>query len=110
MLRTTCSEPMDDGMCYDFERFFKKVVSDDHPLCPVCRHPFNGTCEDCGVFIEEPEFIVHHLYNYNAKPQRAYHKLDHFKEALGQFQGREGKTIPPEILHHIKNDSDSSVK
>jgi hypothetical protein len=62
----------------------------------------NKLCEDCGCFIEEPEFIVNDLYNYNARPQRAYHRLDHFKEVLGQFQGREGKTISPEILHQIK--------
>ena len=106
MLCLTCNEQMDDGVCYDCEWFFKKEVNSEQLLCPVCRHPFNEnkTCEDCGVFIDEPEFIVHDLYNYNAKPQRAYHRLDHFKEVLGQFQGREGKTIPPEILHQIKDE------
>ena len=91
---------MDDGMCYDCEWFFKKVDVDVQLLCPQCRQPFseNKICEDCGFFIEEQEFIVNDLYNYNARPQRAYHRLDHFKEVLGQFQGREGKTIPPEIL------------
>ena len=95
---------MDDGMCYDCEWFFKKVDEDVQLLCPLCHQPFseNKMCEDCGCFIEEPEFIVNDLYNYNARPQRAYHRLDHFKEVLGQFQGREGKTIPPEILHQIK--------
>ena len=106
MICQTCCEPMDDGMCYDCEWFFKKVVVDEHLLCPQCRQPFseNKICEDCGFFIEEQEFIVNDLYNYNARPQRAYHRLDHFKEVLGQFQGREGKTIPPEILHQIKNE------
>ncbi len=96
---------MDDGMCYDCEWFFKKVDVDVRLLCPQCRQPFseNKICEECGFFIEEQEFIVNDLYNYNARPQRAYHRLDHFKEVLGQFQGREGKTIPPEILHQIKN-------
>ena len=61
-------------------------------------------CEDCGCFIEEQEFIVNDLYNYNVRPQRAYHRLDHFKEVLGQFQSREGKTITLEILHQIKNE------
>ena len=59
-------------------------------------------CEDCGIFYDEPEFIVTDLYNYIARPKRSYHRLDHFKEVLGQFQGREGKHIPPEILHQIK--------
>jgi hypothetical protein len=102
---------MDDGMCYDCEWFFKK----DKPLepdilCPQCHQPFskNKMCEDCGCFIEEQEFIVNDLYNYNARPQRAYHRLDHFKEVLGQFQGRDGKTIPTEILHQIKYEVSAS--
>ena len=104
MLCQVCHEPMEDGMCYDCEWFFKKVVIEEQLLCPHCRKPFseNKMCEECGCFIEEQEFIVHDLYNYKALPQRAYHRLDHFKEVLGQFQGREGKTIPPEILDKIK--------
>ena len=73
-------------------------------LCPECRQPFSESkmCEECGIFYDEPEYIVYDLYNYNARPQRLYNRLDHFKEVLGQFQGREGKHIPPEILHQIK--------
>ena len=73
-------------------------------LCPECGQPCSEykMCEDCGIFHDEPEFIVTDLYNYIARPKRSYHRLDHFKEVLGQFQGREGKHIPPEILHQIK--------
>ena len=73
-------------------------------LCPMCNEPMSEDemCYECGCFFEKQEFIVTDLYNYNARPQRAYHRLDHFKEVLGQFQGREGKQIPPEILHQIK--------
>ena len=73
-------------------------------LCPECGQPFSEykMCEDCGILCDEPEFIVTDLYNYIARPKRSYHRLDHFKEVLGQFQGREGKHIPPEILHQIK--------
>jgi hypothetical protein len=97
---------MDDGMCYDCEWFFNKVEIEFQFLCPHCQKPFseNKRREDCGCFIEEQEFIVNDLYNYNARPQRAYHRLDHFKEVLGQFQGREGKHIPLEILDNIKNE------
>jgi hypothetical protein len=59
-------------------------------------------CEDCGVFFDEPEYIVYDLYNYQAKPQRFYNRLDHFKEVLSQFQGSEGKEIPKEIVEQIK--------
>ena len=73
-------------------------------LCPECRQPFpeSKMCEECGIFYDEQEYIVTDLYNYIARPKRSYHRLDHFKEVLGQFQGREGKHIPPEILHQIK--------
>ena len=73
-------------------------------LCPECHQPMSeeGMCYECGCFFEKQEFIVTDLYNYNARPQRSYHRLDHFKEVLGQFQGREGKQIPPEILHQIR--------
>ena len=73
-------------------------------LCPECRQPFSESkmCEECGIFYDEPEYIVHDLYNYQARPQRLYNRLDHFKEVLGQFQGREGKNIPPAILHQMK--------
>ena len=72
-------------------------------LCPECGQPFSEykMCEDCGILYDEPEYIVTDLYNYIARPKRSYHRLDHFKEVLGQFQGREGKHIPPEILHQI---------
>ena len=73
-------------------------------LCPECKKTIEKMCDDCGCFYDRPEFIVTDLYNYNAKPQRLYNRLDHFKEVLGQFQGREGKQIPPEILQRIEAD------
>ncbi len=59
-------------------------------------------CYECGCYNEEHAFLVYDLYNYKARPQRSYHRLDHFKEVLGQFQGRGGKQIPAEILHQLK--------
>ena len=53
MICQTCCEPMDDGMCYDCEWFFKKVDVDVQLLCPQCRQPFseNKICEDCGCLL-----------------------------------------------------------
>jgi hypothetical protein len=59
-------------------------------------------CEECGIFFPTQEFVVHDLYNYIAKIERCYKKLDHFKEVLCQFQAREGKQIPAEILQKIR--------
>ena len=108
MLCPTCCEPLyEEGICYDCDWFFKKeALPKTDLLCQQCYQPLskNETCCECGCFFEKPEFIVTDLYNYNARPQRSYHRLDHFKEVLGQFQGREGKHIPPEILHKIKHE------
>jgi len=71
-------------------------------LCPECRKPIETLCGDCGCFYDKPELIVTDLYNYRARPQRLYNRLDHFKEVVGQFQGKEGKRIPTEILERIK--------
>ena len=65
-----------------------------------------GMCAECGVSFDEPELIVTDLYNYRAKPQRVYSRLDHFKEVLGQFQGREGKNIPQEVIDEIRAEID----
>ena len=54
--------------------------------------------------VDKPEFIVTDLYNYRAHPKRLYQRLDHFKEVLGQFQGREGKHTPPEILQQLRTE------
>ena len=69
-------------------------------LCPMCNEPMSEDemCYECGCFFEKQEFIVTDFYNYNARPKRSYNRLDHFKEVLGQFQGREGKDVPPEIF------------
>ena len=61
-------------------------------------------CADCGIFYDNQEFVVTDLTNYLVKHKRVYKKLDHFKEVLGQFQGREGKIVPGEVLQKIKSD------
>ena len=66
-------------------------------------------CEECGVFYETQEFIVTDLSNFKIKHRRIYKRLDHFKEVLSQFQGKEGKDIPRTVIERlresIKNDS-----
>ena len=78
-------------------------------LCPMCREPMKDMCEECGVFYETQEFIVTDLSNFKIKHKRIYKRLDHFKEVLSQFQGKEGKDIPRTVIERlresIKNDS-----
>ena len=78
-------------------------------ICPMCREPMGEMCEVCGVFYETQEFIVTDLSNFKIKHKRIYKRLDHFKEVLSQFQGKEGKDIPRTVIERlresIKNDS-----
>ena len=53
-------------------------------------------------FYETQEFIVTDLSNFKIKHKRIYKRLDHFKEVLSQFQGKEGKDIPKGIIERIK--------
>ena len=71
-------------------------------ICPMCREPMGEMCEECGVFFEKQEFIVTDLSNFKIKHKRIYKRLDHFKEVLSQFQGKEGKEIPKELVEKIR--------
>ena len=54
-----------------------------------------------GVFRKQ-EFIVTDLSNFKVEHLRIYKRLDHFKEVLSQFQGKEGKDIPKELVEQIR--------
>ena len=64
----------------------------------MCREPMKEMCEECGVFYEKQEYIVTDFSNFKIKYQRVYKRLGHFKEVLCQFQGKEGKEIPKEVV------------
>ena len=53
-------------------------------------------------FYETQEFIVTDFSNFKVKHRRIYKRLDHFKEVLSQFQGKEGKEIPKEVVDLIR--------
>ena len=68
----------------------------------MCREPMGEMCEECGVFFEKQEFVVTDLSNFKIKHKRIYKRLDHFKEVLSQFQGKEGKEIPKEVVDKLR--------
>ena len=72
-------------------------------ICPECKAPMYKMCDVCGVFYDEPVFEVTDLSNYNIKHKRDYKKMDHFKEVLNQFQGREDKHIPQTVLEIVRS-------
>ena len=71
-------------------------------LCPMCREPMEEMCYECGVFYEKPEYIVTVLSTFKIKHKRVYKRLNHFKEVLSQFQGKEGKDIPKEVIERVR--------
>ena len=70
-------------------------------LCPMCREPMGEMCEECGVF-EKQEYVITDIRNLQIRHRRVYKRLDHFKEILSQFQGKEGKEIPNEVVDRIR--------
>ena len=73
--------------------------------CPECHQiiPEDGICQECGIFFDKPMFEVHDLHNYKVQQKRDYKKLDHFKEVLNQFQGKEMREIPVEIVQGVRD-------
>ena len=71
-------------------------------LCPMCREPMGEMCEECGVFFERERYIVTDFNNFQIRHMRIYQRLDHFKEVLSQFQGKEGKDIPNDVVERIR--------
>ena len=71
-------------------------------LCPMCREPMGEMCEECGVFFEKQEYVITDFRNLQIRHRRVYKRLDHFKEILSQFQGKEGKEIPNEVVDRIR--------
>ncbi len=72
-------------------------------LFPMCREPMGEMCEECGIFFEMQEFIVTDLSNFRVKRRRIYKRLDRFKDVLSQFQGKEEKDTPKEVVESIRD-------
>jgi hypothetical protein len=71
--------------------------------CPECQQDISeGMCYECGIFFEKPVFEVHDLHKYKVQQTRDYKKLDHFKEVLKQFQGKEMRDIPDKVIQCVR--------
>ena len=72
--------------------------------CPSCYKPMIDMCYECGVFYDKPEYVVNDLQDYIPKYKRCYCRLDHFREIINQYQGKEGKDIPKHVIDKIKEE------
>jgi len=81
----------------------------------VCKYCFKGELiplEDEGILIcnlcarHVPYLIENEKPSYKEPPKEvcfyAYKRINHFKEILAQFQGKETTQIPPEVIENIK--------
>jgi hypothetical protein len=81
----------------------------------ICQHCFKGELiplEDEGILIcnncstNTPYLIENEKPSYKEPPKEvcfyAYKRINHFKEILAQFQGKETTQIPPEVIENIK--------
>ena len=81
-------------------------------ICQVCHkgelipHDDEGilVCNKC--FRNLPYLIENEKPSYKEPPKEvcfyAYKRINHFKEILSQFQGKETTQIPPEVIDNIK--------
>jgi hypothetical protein len=81
----------------------------------ICKYCYKGEMvplEDEGILIcvscsrHIPYLIENEKPSYKEPPKEvcfyAYKRINHFKEILAQFQGKETTQIPPEVIENIK--------
>jgi len=81
-------------------------------ICNYCNNGEMTPLEDEGVLIcnscsrSIPYLIENEKPSYKEPPKEicfyAYKRINHFKEILSQFQGKETTQIPPEVIVNIK--------
>ena len=81
-------------------------------ICAVCHKGELIPIEEDGVLVcnncsrSIPYLIENEKPSYKEPPKEvcfyAYKRINHFKEILAQFQGKETTQIPPEVIENIK--------
>ena len=96
-----------DGSHLDVNDFVR-----DTDICNVCRNGEIVALEDEGILIcnkcavSIPYLIENEKPSYKEPPKEvcfyAYKKINHFKEILSQFQGKETTQIPDYVIEQLK--------
>lgn len=81
-------------------------------ICQICHKGELVPIDDEGILIcnscsrSIPYLIENEKPSYKEPPKEvcfyAYKRINHFKEILAQFQGKETTQIPPEVIENIK--------
>jgi len=121
-LKTKKKEYFLDNSKYIFEYFENKkdisvgnkavASTNKSDICKVCHVGELIPLEDEGVLVcnncsrSIPYLIENEKPSYKEPPKEvcfyAYKRINHFKEILSQFQGKETTQIPPEVVEDIK--------
>ena len=96
-----------DDSCFDMKSYVYQA--------DICNYCYNGELiplEDEGILIcntcsrNIPYLIENEKPSFKEPPKEvcfyAYKRINHFKEILSQFQGKETTQIPPEVIENIK--------
>lgn len=88
------------------------LYTNDGDICIYCKKGELITVEDDGVLLcnncykNVPYLVENEKPSYKEPPKEvcfyAYKKINHFKEILSQFQGKETTQIPDEVIENIK--------
>lgn len=89
---------------------------DDESFCPVCstrmmeRSSTNGTCRNCGYYIDNLVENTEETCSYDRISQAASHrkftykKINHFRETIRQAQGKTNPNIPKHVIEAIREE------
>ena len=96
-----------DDIFIDVNTFIRQT-----DVCQICHKGELIPLEDEGIlmcnicFRSIPYLIENEKPSYKEPPKEvcfyAYKRINHFKEILAQFQGKETTQIPPEVIENIK--------
>lgn len=96
-----------DDIFLDINQFISQT-----DICQYCHNGELIPLEDEGILIcnscsrNIPYLIENEKPSYKEPPKEvcfyAYKRINHFKEILAQFQGKETTQIPPEVIDNIK--------
>ena len=96
-----------DDIFIDVNTFIRQTA-----VCQICHKGELIPLEDEGIlmcnicFRSIPYLIENEKPSYKEPPKEvcfyAYKRINHFKEILAQFQGKETTQIPPDVIENIK--------
>lgn len=87
----------------------KEIIINNDIICILCKQPFNGVCEYCGITSNRQEYGCFDLYNYSFIEVIKYKQIVHFHDVLNHLQSKESRVIPEVVYTSIKESVDGDI-